>query len=123
MQKFNKILTIGLLSILFSINGYSQGTKIEKSKLIISNDFVVVSNATFIGNVTFGGETISNWPAPGTNWSKYISLQDVNFGANSPTNITSIVYTNGIEQKVGKNNGTNGIYWTVGTNNYWILFP
>jgi len=61
MQKFNKILIVGLLSISFSLSAYSQGTKIETSKLIISNDFVVVSNANF-NSVTLGGETRSNWP-------------------------------------------------------------
>ena len=45
MYKITKILIAGLL-ILFSVNGYSQGTRIFTSKIIVSNDFVVVSNAT-----------------------------------------------------------------------------
>ena len=64
MHKLNKILTIGLLFILFSLSGYSQGTKIETAKLIISNDFEVVSNATFNGSVDIGGINLSSTNPP-----------------------------------------------------------
>jgi hypothetical protein len=55
-KKINKILTIGfigLLSIIFSYNAYA-GTIVEKDKIIVSNDFVVVSN-TVLNNVEADG--------------------------------------------------------------------
>lgn len=36
--------------------------------------------------------------------------------------VNSLVFTNGTTLRDGVLNGTNGVYFAVGTNNYWILF-
>jgi hypothetical protein len=35
----------------------------------------------------------------------------------------SFTMTNGTAQADGVLNGSNGVYWTRGTTNYWITFP
>jgi len=62
----NKYLAIGLSALLVLASGLTiRAERIEKEKIIISNDFVVVSNATFNGSVTIGGETRTNFPQTG----------------------------------------------------------
>ena len=93
-----KILLIGLLFISTSVFA----ERIEKEKITIDNDFVVVSNATFKSVTLTGG--------------------NINFYKGQATNIALINFTNGVTQNVGALSGTNGIYWTQNETNYWLLF-
>jgi len=62
----NKYLAIGLFALLVLASSLTiRAERIEKEKITISNDFVVVSNATFNGSVTIGGESRTNWPTGG----------------------------------------------------------
>ena len=96
MLKFNKLIVTSLISILFVLSGY--GARVETEKIIVSNDFVVVSNATF-GSVTIGGVTQTNWPvSSGEAGKQMLSLTGTNTITytqiyNSPPHIVIQTYT------------------------------
>jgi len=46
----------------------------------------------------------------------------LNMGSKNITNTVSIYFTNSTVMNCGILNGTNGVYWTIGTNEYWMLF-
>ena len=62
MNKLNQIIAT-LIITLSSLTLFAE--RIETEKITISNDFVVVSNAT-VGSMTIGGEARTNWPSGGT---------------------------------------------------------
>jgi hypothetical protein len=67
MKRFKYILLLGLL---FASNLLAE--RVEKEKIIISNDLVVASNTTLGGNVTIGNETRTNWTIELTNTTTMI---------------------------------------------------
>ena len=58
-----KYLIAGLITALFGFSASAE--RVETEKITISNDLVVVSNAT-VGSMTIGGEARTNWPSGGT---------------------------------------------------------
>ena len=114
-------LTLLIILMFASFTGTSLfAERIETEKITISNDFVVISNATFNGSVTIGGETRTNFPQTDVvNWSTNPATSTVTMGTNAVS-----FGTNSIKMYGGVLSGTNGVYWMAPNgSNYWILMP
>lgn len=63
-MKIAKLVLASSLLMLLTTSAFAE--RYETAKIVVSNDFTVVSNCT-MGAATLGGETISNWP----NWKAF----------------------------------------------------
>jgi len=88
MHNLKKIVLVVLSSITLLLNSYA--TIVETQKIIISNDFEVVSNAVFKGSITIGGETRTNWPAGEAPYQTYSATVSPDAGGTC-----TIAYANG----------------------------
>jgi len=98
MHNLKKIVLVVLSSITLLLNSYA--TIVETQKIIISNDFEVVSNAVFKGSITIGGETRTNWPAGEAPYQTYSATVDPAAGETC-----TIVYASGSLVKITATNG------------------
>ena len=107
-NKLNQII-VTLIIVLSSLTAF--GEIIEKQKIIISNDFEVVSNATFKSSITFGDITRSNWPGTTNNYEARLTALEVPYQTYSATvdpdagGTCTIVYASGSLVKITATDG------------------